>query len=139
MPAGTVLGQGAGVTDTDESRQTSTPPDWSAWAWLGLLVVVVIHAFVMFVATALVTLDTQGMCREPAMPTDLADARVGLLVVLGFALGPWLVATTLAHLRRRRWIRFMVSGLAVAVAPACYLVSAFAAAPADWSSEWCLF
>jgi hypothetical protein len=127
------------VINTDEGRQTSTARDWSVWGWLGLLVVVAVHALVMFIASALVALDTQGMCRESATPGDLVDARVALLVVVTLALGPWLAATLVAHLRRRPWVRFMASGLVVAFFPACYLVSALGAAPADWSSDWCLF
>jgi hypothetical protein len=33
----------------------------------------------------------------------------------------------------------VLSGLVVAIFPAYYLVSALTAAPADWSSDWCLF
>jgi hypothetical protein len=139
MRSGAALRDGAGVTNTNDVRQPRNTRDWSLWGWLGLLVVVGVHGLVMVVAAALAVLDTQGMCREPATPADLADARVVLAVVAVVAIGPWLAAALVAHLRGRPWATFVLSGLVVAVLPAYYLVSALTAVPADWSSDWCLF
>ncbi|MFI2708086.1 hypothetical protein ACH5WX_11110, partial [Nocardioides sp. CER28] len=111
----------------------------SPWAWAGLVVVVLLHAFVMWLVTAFVELDTQGSCREPAAPGDLTQARADLLVAVGVALAPWLVAVVATGLRRRPWVRILVGGLLVATVPVWALIHALASGPADWSSDWCLF
>jgi hypothetical protein len=124
--------------DTELPRP-SAPAPWTPRAWVGLVAAVVAHSLVMWFASAFTVFDTEGSCRQPASPADLAEARFDLLVVVALAAGPWLIAAVVAQLRRRQLIRFVVSGLVVVAVPAYDLIDALTSGPADWTSSWCLF
>ena len=128
-------GNGARTAHLDTSNG-GPAPGWSPWRWAGVLVAVLVHGLVMVVAAAGVAFDTQGVCREPATPGDLVQARVGLLVTVALSAGPWVIAAVWS---RRHRLPLLVAGAVVSLVPAIFLMKALVASPADWTIDWCLF
>lgn len=115
------------------------PNRWSPWTWVLLVAAVVAQLIVGCIATAIVSLGTVGVCHEPATTDDLAQARIGLLVVVALSVAPWLVGLVVTFRRRRYRVPLAVAALVVTAVPAWYLTQVLAATPADWSLDWCMF
>ena len=133
VPAGTVCVMDIGTAGA------RVPGRWAPWTWAALVAVVVVHAVLAFTATALVALDTQGACHEPAAPGDLTQARVHLAVVVALSVGPWIPGILLAVRRRRHRAVLLLAATVVTSFPAWNLLGALLATPADWTMDWCLF
>jgi hypothetical protein len=93
----------------------------------------------MIAATALVLLNTRGLCGEPAGPVALHRARTELVVVVALSAAPWLGGALVARRRRRPWARLVAAAGLVSLYPAWWLVGALEATPAAWTTSWCLF
>jgi hypothetical protein len=111
---------------------------WRGWRpalWTATVVAVLVSWFVTFVVSAYQTLRHAGVCQEPALPADLAEAQRALVVLALATAAPWLVALW------RTTFRLRVGLFAVlAVAPATIGAGqVLRATPADYVLAWCLY
>jgi hypothetical protein len=112
---------------------------WGPWKWVGIVAAATVHGLLMVLATALVALDTEGVCHEPAASGHLGRARLLLTVVVVLSVGPWLPGLLSAVRHGRHRLVLVAAASVVTLFPAWYLVTALLASPAGWTMDWCLF
>jgi hypothetical protein len=130
---------GWGTVSQVDSEMQPVARTWRPWTWVGIIGGATVHTLLMFLATALVALDTEGVCHEPAASGELGRARLLLTVVVMLSAGPWLPGLVTAFRHRRHRLVLVAAASVVTLFPAWYLVSALLASPADWTMDWCLF